>query len=746
MHRRLPSVVALSAALLLLSSSTASAAPGDIDSSFGDDGVALVSVEDAGAQLADVAPDPTGRIVAAGAVATGAAFFESDALVARFTADGELDGTFGEGGVAVLDFGESLGVAMRVGALTDSSVVVSGLVLSVEENRIRVFLAKLTASGVPDATFGDAGVIYVGGEPEPEGGDCADEDVPPTFIQPAGMAVDTGITLATTELDFESTTSPFQTVLRRYSASGAPDVTFGGGDGVAEIEPSELFLAADMAATPTGFVIAGVAETGPAVLRTDRFGALDPTFGADGVATAPMALDGQATSVVADPVSGAVTFGGAVAGDTIVGRFDASGALDDSFGVGGVRSLPSAGSTQGGRLLGVDADGRPIVLTVAGDLAEVHSALHRLQADGRRDDGFGAGGQVALDTVGPDGLAFAPAGGRIVADRLVVAGSVPLDESAGLMQGAIAAFELGGDDASTPAPASVERVAAEDRVATAIALSQEHFAPDTAPRVVLAAGDRFADALVAVAYAESEGAPLLLTGGGDLDARAVSELRRVLGPNGPVTLIGGTGALAAEVENDVRGLGYTPTRLAGRDRFETASLVAERTTSEPAAILLATGRSFADALAAGAAAAHVDAVVLLTDDASPPPATNDFLRDHEGVRLFAIGGAAATAYPDAEPLVGTNRYETARLVAEAFFVTPPMAGVASGEGFADALSGGAHAAMAGGPLLLSFPGTLPADTIDYLSARADFLDRVVLYGGNAALSEAVEAGARNAVS
>jgi putative cell wall-binding protein len=63
---------------------------------------------------------------------------------------------------------------------------------------------------------------------------------------------------------------------------------------------------------------------------------------------------------------------------------------------------------------------------------------------------------------------------------------------------------------------------------------------------------------------------------------------------------------------------------------------------------------------------------------------------------------------DTERIAGTNRYETAvELSRSAFEPGVPVAFVASGEGFADALAAGAAAGFLGGPVLLATRASLP---------------------------------------
>ena len=68
-----------------------------------------------------------------------------------------------------------------------------------------------------------------------------------------------------------------------------------------------------------------------------------------------------------------------------------------------------------------------------------------------------------------------------------------------------------------------------------------------------------------------------------------------------------------------------------------------------------------------------------------------------------------------------------------FFGAPEQVGLASGVAFPDALSGGAHIARLGGPILLSNPGGLPAATTNWLRARRSSTVTVHVFGGTGAL-------------
>jgi putative cell wall-binding protein len=280
------------------------------------------------------------------------------------------------------------------------------------------------------------------------------------------------------------------------------------------------------------------------------------------------------------------------------------------------------------------------------------------------------------------------------------------------------------------------RAAGSDRIGTAVAVSQLNFPSGGAGAVVLARSDDFPDALVAAPLAATTRAPLLFVQGASLPTVTRVEISRVLGAHGTVYLIGSTSAIPASVETTLQSLGYTTVRVGGSDRYATAVAVANvlggRTT-----VFLATGINFPDALSAGPAAAHTGGVVLLTDGSSMPSITRSYLNAHVGT-VYAVGGPAAAADGGAIRVVGADRNSTAAVVASTFFPAPLTLGIASGATFADAMSGGAYLARLGGPILLTYPTSLPASTSNYLSAVRSSLASSSLFGGSAAISTGVQ--------
>jgi putative cell wall-binding protein len=106
----------------------------------------------------------------------------------------------------------------------------------------------------------------------------------------------------------------------------------------------------------------------------------------------------------------------------------------------------------------------------------------------------------------------------------------------------------------------------------------------------------------------------------------------------------------------------------------------------------------------------------------------------------AVVAAVADALPGAsvERRFGPTRYETAVAVSAATFgAGPDTVWIVTGSDFPDALVAAPVAAIRGEPLLLVERDTIPAAVVDELDRLSP--NRIVVVGGTAAVSEAVEA-------
>ena len=126
-------------------------------------------------------------------------------------------------------------------------------------------------------------------------------------------------------------------------------------------------------------------------------------------------------------------------------------------------------------------------------------------------------------------------------------------------------------------PRNIERVHGDDPVGTSIAVAERIGAPvefgELGRTVSIASHRSVADAVAVGPLAASGPFPLLLTAPDTLDPRIATYLEA--NDVAHVVLVGGTAAIAPEVHDAIGAVGVTVSRLAGRDRSDTARLAAD---------------------------------------------------------------------------------------------------------------------------------------------------------------------------
>jgi hypothetical protein len=297
---------------------------------------------------------------------------------------------------------------------------------------------------------------------------------------------------------------------------------------------------------------------------------------------------------------------------------------------------------------------------------------------------------------------------------------------------------------SAGASPAVVRYQGPDRYATSAVTVDASYSPGV-PVAYLATGTNFPDALAGGAAATNQGGPLLLVQPGAIPPVISSELQR-LRP-GRIVVLGGEKSVSPAVAAALAS--YTSggvTRVSGADRYQTAAaLAAGFPAGSP--VYVATGANFPDALSATAAAAAQHAAILLTEPNTLPSATAQALSAIAPSSITIVGSTNAVSATVASQLnaystnvtrvAGADRYATAAAIANAAFPGATGVFVASGNGFADALTGGPVAGLHGQPLLLAASSCLPqpsASTVSSLNPAS-----VTLLGGTATLTAGVAA-------
>jgi len=411
---------------------------GDLDPDFGADGLVLSDFADPGFSVDAgnaVAVDFDGKILVAGSK-------DGDFAIARYNPDGTLDPSFGAGGLVTIDFGGSTDAAAAIAIdLTYPGVdlppgVRSIVVAGTAGDDFAV--ARLDRStGALDPSFGVGGKVVT---------DVSIGSVDEVFDVAPERFSDRVVVAGS---------SNGNTVLVQYQPNGQIQSQFGdsgfiitdflGGSPVRLINFSDRFTIVGQTGTDIG--LASFHDNGD----------VDSNFGVGGRVVTDFGGAETARGITLHP-DGRLVVVGTSDGDIALARYNLNGSLDTSFGGDG-RVLTDIGPGVMPAGVAVQPDGRPVVAgSSAGDFF-----LVRYDVNGALDASFGTGGIVTTDFGGND-LASGidvRADGRIVvagtsnADvavaRYFAADATGLQETIGLYNRDSASFLLSTDNAPGPA-------------------------------------------------------------------------------------------------------------------------------------------------------------------------------------------------------------------------------------------------------------------------------------------------------
>lgn len=409
--------------------SQAYAAPGDLDTSFGQAGrVALVEPGSAGvlSSAAATVVQADNKIIAVGEL-------DGDFFITRLNSNGTPDLSFGTRGSTTTAFPTRDADATAVALQRDGKIIVIG---SAFLNGTSDFAAaRYNTNGTLDSSFGNGGKLLT---------DFGGSDIPAALaIQRDGKIIMTGSTNEADPTSLLNTSLNF--VVVRYNTDGKVDLGFGDRRSIPFIIPFGRVIidffgnddgAQAIALQQDGkIVVAGGANkffnSNPdfALIRFNPDGSLDKTFGTDGRLTTkfnsqPLVDTREETSSAAVAVA-IQSDGKILAGGTalisqphlqfftlgfVLARYTADGRPDIQFGTNGI-VLPDFGGDvssmelqANGKIVmgGALSDGIPPngLGTTGGfqfNAGGSRFTLVRYTRDGRPDSSFGNGGQVITE-------------------------------------------------------------------------------------------------------------------------------------------------------------------------------------------------------------------------------------------------------------------------------------------------------------------------------------------------------------
>ncbi|HHY25762.1 MAG TPA: cell wall-binding repeat-containing protein [Desulfitobacterium dehalogenans] len=285
--------------------------------------------------------------------------------------------------------------------------------------------------------------------------------------------------------------------------------------------------------------------------------------------------------------------------------------------------------------------------------------------------------------------------------------------------------------------ATVFRLAGADRYATAVSIAKTGW--EQSDYVVLAYGGNFPDALSAGVLAKKYDAPILLTSGNALPGATKNALKELKTRN--VFLIGGSGVIPATIETELSGMGINVTRFAGQDRYETATKIAQQL-SKPTELIVTTGEDYADALSIAPIAASKEIPILLVSKDAVADSVKSYLSTLNVTKTYVLGDSSIVAdsvfnqFPNAERIVGADKYERNAAINQrlAGDMGSSSICIATGEGFADALTGSVLAAKKATPIILVNNSLSDAALKSKLQQDYPQAQKLYLFGGTGVFS------------
>jgi uncharacterized delta-60 repeat protein len=378
---------------LLAITASAFGQAGQLDPTFGQGGIAsqqaLITNNSNSYSVGSVAIQSDGKVLVAGGV-PGANNFTVPALL-RFLSNGNLDKTFGTTGIALLP--DNLGGLGFLAIQPDGKIVVATGV-----NSSNGEVARYTTAGNLDSTFGSGGVVTFsltaisGLALQPDGRILVSEE--PLIINPASeverLLSDGGVdtSFGTNGFAFPAGGNGALQVLAsgeilvygglvsRLTSTGAIDTQFGvsgqllaptGGHALAA--NGDILAAGSLVSDPT------VPSSGLAAFAYQSVGIGDPAFGTNGGVSTPFANFPRvsAAGMALEPTGSIVEIG--TVSSTTQGafglvRYTAQGQLDNTFGSGGtVTTSFGSGTTPIVSAIAIQSNDKIVVAGTVGSFA-----------------------------------------------------------------------------------------------------------------------------------------------------------------------------------------------------------------------------------------------------------------------------------------------------------------------------------------------------------------------------------------
>jgi uncharacterized delta-60 repeat protein len=340
-------------------------------------------------------------------------------------ADGDLDVSFGNGGIVITDLG-STEFAQCVAIQKDGRIVV-GLNYSPNVGAGDFSLMRYNADGSVDSSFGFGGVVQtnflgLGG------------NVLSVKVDAQGRILAAGYIVTSSESG-----PPTDLAIARYNANGSLDTSFGVQGKVTRSNTSNHEWIRGLAIQKDGKIVVAATSVNPsyywdfAVFRLNSNGSPDLTFAGGSIVLTDFYGNNDIAASVVIQADGRIVVGGTAevdynTSDFALARYNANGTIDTTFGIHGrvttrfsgdedtcsdilLRPMPFGGE----QIIATGTIGITYPISHSGDFGMVC-----YQSDGSLNQAFGAGGIVVTDFSGEYDVARCAV--RQADGKIVVAG------------------------------------------------------------------------------------------------------------------------------------------------------------------------------------------------------------------------------------------------------------------------------------------------------------------------------------
>lgn len=310
---------------------------------------------------------------------------------------GVLDSTFSADGKQTTAIGSGSDFVYASAIQADGKIVLGGASVISGGNQ-GFALARYNTNGSLDNTFGTGGTVVTNFY-------NYDDQANAIVIQPDGKIIAAGYanpSSVNTLKDF---------ALVRYKTDGTLDSTFGTNGKVLTNFPvgyDDIIYAVTLQSDGK-IVVAGNSDEinfgydQIALARYKPNGSLDSTFGTNGLVTLPTGNGDKANAIAVQPDGKILVAGEYYNAELALIRFDTTGALDNTFGTGGIAHNNVGNAIDIGYDIEILGNGKILVAATVDNAGGYYKfGLVRYTDTGVLDGSFGTGGSVITDFFGLD--------------------------------------------------------------------------------------------------------------------------------------------------------------------------------------------------------------------------------------------------------------------------------------------------------------------------------------------------------